>query len=321
MTPFTMYLFIVVILVLSITIFIDVKRNKGRYKVGNSIVAYLFLLPALILIVMFVFQPILMSIWYGFTDYYLLTPDNINYVGLENFEVVVDQFSANGDVYNALKNTLQFMILVVPLQVGGALGLALVLNSRRRGNVVYKVAFFAPVVMSLTIISILWLFILRPDDLGLMNNILSALGIDTQTFLKDPKQAMYIIVFISAWQGVGFQMLIFSSGLKNIPKDFYEAAEVDGANAWEKFRYITLPSLKPVTVFILLTTFIGASKLMIQPMVMTGFKPYTVTLSYLIYLEGYVFRNVGSASALALLVTIFIASLILIQRRLLREDT
>lgn len=329
MTMFTLYLTLVFLAVLAIFIVLDIKRdkknslhigNKPKYKLRTTLIAYMFLIPALILIVMFVFQPILMNIWYGFTDYYLLDPENINYIGLENFENVFKQFDLGGDIYHAFKNTIQFMVFVVPLQVGIALTLALILNQKRKGNTYFKVAYFAPVVMSLTIISILWKNILMPTDSGLMNNMLALIGVETQTFLLNPNQAMNLIVFISAWQGAGFQMLIFLAGLKTIPNDLYEAAKVDGASSFERFVYITLPGLRPVMLFVLLTTFIGASKLMIQPMVMTGYKVYTVTLSYLIYLEGYKFRQVGSASAMALIVTIFIASLILIQKRLLRED-
>ncbi len=300
---------------------VKIKKNNGRYNWKTSLTAYLVLLPAITLIIVFVLQPILMGIWFGFTDYYLLRPDEVNFVGSENFRALAEQYRAGGDIYHALRNTLQFIVLVLPLQIGVALLLALVLDVKRRGNTLFKVAFFSPVVMSLAVVSILWLQILSPNttNLGLMNSIFALIGFPPSTFLLDSEVAMHWIVILSAWQGAGFQMLIFLAGLKNIPKSTYEAARIDGADTIEIIRYITLPALKPTFVFVLFTTFIGASKLLIQPMVMIGFKNYSVTLSYLIFREGYQFRFVGYASSIALFVTIFIGIIVVLQRRLLKE--
>lgn len=322
MNTFTLGLVAVVAGIMLLTIVRDIRIAgvDDKYKWSHSLAAYLFLLPTLVLIVLFVIQPIVMSLWYGFTDYYLLEPNNINYVGLDNFKFLMNDLGAKGDFYNAIKNTAQFVFLVVPLQISVALGLALLINKPRKGNTFFKVAYFSPVVMSLTVISLLWMFMLRPDELGLINSLLAIVGIPTQTFLSDPDQAMNIIVLISAWQGAGFQMLIFLAGLKSIPSNLYEAAHLDGANAWKRFRHITIPGLRPIMIFIFITTFIGASKLIIQPMVMTGYKSYTVTLSYLIYIEGYTFKMVGYASAIALLVTIIIGSGTLLQTYLLRRE-
>ncbi len=300
---------------------IKIKRKNERYHWKTAVAAYALLLPAIMLIIIFILQPILMGMWFGFTDYYLLRPEEINFIGSENFRSLAEQYRSRGDIYHALRNTLQFIVLVLPLQIGVSLLLALVLDVKRRGNTFFKVAFFAPVVMSLAVVSILWLQILDPGttELGLMNTIFALLGFPPSSFLLDGNVAMYWIVIISAWQGAGFQMLIFLAGLKNIPRDAYEAAEIDGADTIEMIRYITLPALKPTFVFVLFTTFIGASKLLIQPMVMIGFKNYSVTLSYLIFREGYQFRFVGYASSIALFVTIFIGLLVVMQRRLLKE--
>lgn len=324
MTSLTIPIVIITLILLAIGIINDIYKSKKRhisYKLSNTLLAYLFLLPALILIIIFVVQPIVMTVWYGFTDYYLLEPDNINFVGLENFRAIADQFKAKGDIYFALRNTIQFMVLVLPLQIGLALILALVLNRARRGNTYFKVAFFAPVVMSLTVTSILWMRILDPNptQLGLMNSIFAIFGIPPSSFLLDPNVAMKWLVIISAWQGAGFQMLILLAGLKNIPNELYDAAKVDGADNFEIIRYITLPSLRPTLVFVIFTTMIAASKMITQSMVMIGFKNYSMTLSYLIYREGYQFRFVGYASALSLIFSVFVGTLIFIQRRWLRE--
>ena len=323
MTKFTIGIIAVFLLVLAGAIIRDIKKEKNqKYNLKHSVGAYLFLAPALLLIVLFVIQPIVMSLWYAFTDYYLLEPHNINFVGLDNFKTLFRDFGARGDFYNAIKNTAYFVVLVLPIQIGAALGLAVLLNrlGERKVGGFFKVAYFSPVVMSLTVVSLLWLNLLRPDNLGLINSILVKFGMEPQRFLQDPSQAMNWIILISAWQGAGFQMLIFLAGLKNIPKDIVEAAELDGCNKWNVFRHITLPSIKPTFVFVFITTLIGASKLMVQPMVMTGYKDYTVSMSYYIYMEGYYFKMVGYASAAALLMTIMVGGVTLLQRRLLKED-
>lgn len=312
------------LLVLACAILTDVRKNNknnGRkFNKSRTIVAYIFLLPAIIWIITFVIQPIVMSIIYAFTDYYLLEPNNINWVWFDNFVTLFKDFMAKGDFFNAVKNTLHFMIFAVPLQVGLALFLAILVNKNIKGITFYKIAFFAPVVMSLTVISILWMNLLRPDELGLINNILVKLGFDVQTFLQNPKQAMNWIVMISVWQGAGFQMLIFLSALKNVPTSEIEAATLDGANRFQVYRYVILPAIKPQLVFIIITVFIGASKLIIQPMVMLGYKDYSVTMSYFIYQEGYFFKMVGYASAAALIMTILIGGITLTQRYLLKEE-
>lgn len=325
MTSLTFIIFAALIVILVIAGLYDIKKGKkthNRFRFKSSLVAYAIITPVLLLISIFVLQPIVMGLAFGFTDYYLLEPNDINFVGISNFKDLLEQYQTRGDIYHAFRNTLQFMILVLPLQIGLALFLALVLNQARKGNSYFKVAFFAPVVMSLTVVSILWLQILNPNqsELGLMNTIFGLLGFPPSTFLLDPGVAMYWIVIISAWQGAGFQMLIFLAGLKNISTDMYDAAKMDGADRFETVRFITLPQLKPTFVFVMFTTFIGASKLLIQPMVMIGFKNYSMTLSYLIYREGYQFRFVGYASAIALVVTIFVGTLVMLQRRAMKEE-
>lgn len=130
---------------------------------------------------------------------------------------------------------------------------------------------------------------------------------------------MLWIVLLSAWQGCGYQMLIFLSTLSNIRKDLYEAAALDGANAWERFLHITCPGLKPTFLYIVVTVFIGACRVMVQPMLMTGYQTHTVTLSYYMYQQGYYNRWVGLSSAVALMMTIVIGSITFIQRKMLGE--
>lgn len=294
-----------------------VVDTKRREKIKDNILGYSFLAPALILLGIFLVIPVGMVIYYTFTDYYLLTPDERKFVGFENFI----RLTKDPIFLKSFLNTLKFVVWIIPVQLGAALGMALIVNKKRKGNMFFKVAFFAPVVMSLVVISILWLYLLNPNS-GLLNAILNKVGIASQPFLTSPKQAMYAIVFVSAWQGAGYQMLLFLGGMQNIPQDVYEAAELDGFSKWAQFRYITLPLLKPTALFVLLTTLISAFKLIVQPMVMTQGGPLnsTITMVYYIYQQGFTDRLVGYSSSIALVFTTLIGMISLVQRRVLKED-
>ena len=295
------------------------KRHKTVYRVKSTATAYLMLLPAVVLAFLFIMLPILYSLGYAFTDYYLLRPDDVKFIGLGNFGGLFKEISQKGMLYNAIKNTLSFVVGVVPLQIGLALLLALFVNRPGVGSKIFKVCFFAPVVISLSVTAFLWEQILAPGEGGLLNAILGIFGAAPRDWLRDPATAMPCIIVLSAWQGCGYQMLIFLSGLSNIRKDLYEAASLDGANAWNKFWLVTWVGLRSTFVYILITVFIGACRILTQPMLMTGYMSHTVTLSYYMYNSGYTERFVGESSAVALLMTIFIGGVTLIQRRLLRE--
>lgn len=283
----------------------------------ENVAGYSFLLPALILLMVFLLIPVGMVVYYAFTDYYLLTPNERAFVGLDNFR----RLAVDPIFLKSILNTSKFVVWIIPVQLGAAMGMALLINKQRKGNMFFKVAFFSPVVMSLVVISILWLYLLNPND-GLINTFLNQLGIDSMPFLTSPKQAMYTIVFVSAWQGAGYQMLLLLGGMQNISQDVYEAAEIDGFSKFQQFRYITLPLLKPTAIFVLLTTLISAFKLIVQPMVMTQGGPMnsTMTMVYYIYQTGFTDRLVGYSSSIALIFTTLIGLITIGQRKLVKED-
>lgn len=284
-------------------------NQKGwRKQVG-----WLYILPALILLLAFLIIPFAMSISYSFTDYNLLLPAAKKFVGFQNY---IQTFK-DPVFLKSLRNVLQFTVFIIPIQLGIALGLALIVNKKRPGNMFFKISFFAPVVVSLTVTSVLWLYIVNPNQ-GLLNSILGLFHIKPQPFLTSSKQAMFVIIGISAWQGAGYQMLIFLSGLQAIPHSLYEAAELDGANAWQRFKNITMPSLRPTTIMILTTTLISALNLMTQSMVMTQGGPdnSTMTPIYYIYRTGFTDRQLGFASAMSVVYGIIIIIFTIIQRKL-----
>ncbi|MGI8384070.1 carbohydrate ABC transporter permease [Robertmurraya sp. P23] len=292
-------------------------RQSEHYKTRDIVSAYGFLTPALILAILFIVLPIILAFTYGFTDYYLLKPNDKEFIGLENFKrMMTDEV-----LIQSFKNTIKFVVFVVPLQLSMALGLALIVNKKIRGVGFFRTAYFSPAVLSLVVISILWTVMLNPTS-GLINELLANVGISKQPFLSSASQAMYTIIAISAWSGCGYQMMIFLAGLKNIDGSLYEAADIDGANAFQKFLFITIPSLKPILMFLVITTTIQAFKLIVQPMVMTGGGPdySTITILQYIYEYGFRHRNIGYASAITLVFTIFLVVISIIIKKLFREE-
>lgn len=295
------------------------KKSEKKYHVKESVSAYLLLTPAVFLAFFFVLLPIFFSLGYAFTDFNLLKPDEIQYNGFENFITMFKEIKEHGEIYHSLRNTLIFVVLVVPLQITLALLLALFCNNKRPGTTIFKICFFAPVAVSLSVTAYLWLTILSPNPNGIMNSILGNFGIDAQDFLGNKNTVLLWMVIISAWQGCGYQMLIFLSALGNIRKELYEAASIDGANPFKRFFDITLPGLKPTFLYILITVFIGACRVLIQPMLLTGYRESSMTISYFMYQQGFTYRHVGYSCAVAFLMTIVIGSITLIQRKVLGE--
>lgn len=288
-----------------------VKKKKKMTKENWTGLA--FITPAVVLLFVFLFIPFIMTIGYSFTNYNILKPDKMEFTGLRNFI----RLTQDTVFLKSIVNTFVFVILVVPLQVCMALGLALLINKKLKGIKIFRLAFFAPTVLSLVVVSILWSYIYNPNN-GLLNSLFGSLGIGPFKFLNDPKTAMVCIVILSAWQGCGFQMMIFLAGLQDIPAYLYEAASVDGAKRWNQFRHITLPGLRNVTVFISLSIVVSAFQLIVQPMMMTAGGPQnsTMTIVYEIYQTGFKYNKMGYASAMALVFTVMVLILTLIQNKL-----
>lgn len=236
--------------------------------------AYLFVIPAVILLLAFLVYPALQTVRYAFTDYNIMRPDRIRFCGFNNFiELFQDE-----NFWIAVKNTLYFTIVVVPFQTLLALGLALLISSKRKGVAIFRAAYFSPQVTSMVVVAILWTVMYNSNpDSGLLNALLVKLGMEPCGFLNDPKTAMNSIIFMSAWQGAGYQMMIFLAGLQGIPKEQYEAASIDGANKIKSFFYVTLPGLKNVISYVVMITVIQAMKLFTQPYVMTKGGPQNST--------------------------------------------
>lgn len=225
--------------------------------------------------------------------------------------------------WHALRNVFTFVLLVVPLQTGLALALAILVNQKIRFSNFFRTVYFAPVVTSMAIVSVIWFFLYNPNE-GLINNFLGIFSAGPFDWLDHPASAMLSIIIMSIWQGVGFQMIIFLAGLQEIPESLYEASALDGANAWQQFLYVTLPGLRNTTLFVAISTTILAFKLFVQVDVMTFGRggPDDATLTPILHLVNQGFRGsqqVGYASAIAVVFLLIVFAISFIQRRILTE--
>ena len=290
---------------------LTVKKKKR----SESLLGMTFFGPALVLLTVFLFIPMILTLIFSFTDFFALNPGITHFVGLDNyFQIFRDE-----DFRQAFGNTVQFVLIIVPLQGLGALGLALLINKVTHCKKYFKVAFFVPVVMSLAVVSTLWIQIFSPE--GILNSLLGNLGIAPQPFINSASQALPSIAIMSSWQGMGYQMIIFLGGLQAINPALYEAAEMDHASGWKKFKDITLPELKPLCIFVFITITIGAFRMLVQPMIMTGGGPShsTYTMVYDIYETGTVNWEIGLASTMSIVFAFFVMILTVIQTVVTRE--
>ena len=290
---------------------LTVKKKKR----SESLLGMAFFGPALVLLTVFLFIPMILTLIFSFTDFFALNPEITHFVGLENyFQIFRDE-----DFRQAFGNTVNFVLIIVPLQGLGALGLALLINKVTHCKKYFKVAFFVPVVMSLAVVSTLWIQIFSPE--GILNSILGNFGIDPQPFINSASQALPSIAVMSSWQGMGYQMIIFLGGLQAINPALYEAAEMDHASGWKKFKDITLPELKPLCIFVFITITIGAFRMLVQPMIMTGGGPShsTYTMVYDIYETGTVNWEIGLASTMSIVFAFFVMILTVIQTVVTKE--
>lgn len=284
-----------------------------------SRVGWLFVGPALLAIGVFFVVPVVAALLMSATDfdiYALADLRNVRFIGLENYL----QLLQRPLFWRALLNTLFFVVIGVPLSMAVSLGAALLLHSplaRFRGF--YRTALFAPVVTTLAAVAVVWVFLLHARY-GLLNYGLSWLGLHPVDWLGDPHWAMPAIVLLSVWKNFGYNMIILLAGLQAIPGDLYEAARLDGAGSGALFRHITVPALAPMLLMVSLLSMVGHFQLFAEPYVMTQGGPAerTVTVLYLMYEDGFKWWSLGSASAVAFVLFLFMLGFSLLQGRLTR---
>lgn len=282
--------------------------------------AFAMAAPAVILLTLFLIIPAAFALGLSFTNARLISPNTPEFVGISNYQRAL---TADSTFLRSILNTFYFAAVVVPVQAGFALVLALLINRKIRAVNAFRTIYFMPVVTSMVVVSILWTFMYQ--ETGLINSAISALtggAFEGQAWLANPATAMPAIMVLSIWQGVGFHMIVWLSGLQTIPGVLYEAADIDGATPWQKFRHVTLPGLKPTLVFIVITITIAALGLFVQIDVMTRGGPLesTTTLIFHAIRKGYREQEVGYGAALSLIFFAIVLVVSLIQQRITRED-
>jgi multiple sugar transport system permease protein len=291
------------------------QRRFERPQRSQKITAAWLIAPAAVLGVTFILIPIALTFALAFTNAKLVSPQGPQFVGIDNFTRLFD----DPVFWKSLRNTVLFAVFVVPIQAGLALALALLINVKVKGVNFFRTVYFLPVVTSMVVISMLWMFMYRQD--GLINQLLAQIGITGPDWLGNPTTALASILFMSVWQGVGFHMVIWLSGLQTISQDMYEASAIDGASNWQQFRYITWPALRQTRTFILVTITISAFSLFTQIQVMTQGGPLdsTSTLVFQAVRAGYAQQQTGYASAISLVFFVLVLAVSLVQRYFTRD--
>ncbi|WP_320128659.1 sugar ABC transporter permease [uncultured Sphaerochaeta sp.] len=270
--------------------------RQGIRRKRIDVIPYLFVFPAVTILASFLIVPVIMATKYSFSYFNLLKPNAITFVGFDNYKRLL----SDEQFFISMKNTLYYALVLVPILCALAFMLALLVNNHLKGVSLFRIAYFSPMLTSMTVVAILWTFIFNPTPgQGLLNSFLVRFGIQPCPFLRDSHTAMNSIIGMSVWQSVGNYMMIYLAGLQSLPSELYEAASIDGASEFRKILFITIPGLHNVTVFIVLMTTISALKMFTQSYVMTQGGPdnATRTIVYYIYQQGLQFRNIGYASS------------------------
>ena len=286
----------------------------------RSWTAWWFVAPALIVIAVFFVLPVLAALVLSFTDfdlYALADLRNLRVVYLRNYVRLLE----TPLFWQAFGNTLYFVVVGVPLSIGASLAAALLLDSPlARLKSFFRTALFTPVVTTLVAVAVIWRYLLS-TRYGMINFALGKLGLQPIDWLGDPHWAMPAIILFAVWKSFGYNMVILLAGLQGIPRDLYEAARVDGASAVQRFAQVTVPMLAPMLAMVSILTIAGYFQLFAEPYVMTQGGPLqsTVSVLYFMYEEGFKWWNLGSASAVAFVLFLFIFAVTALQLRVSRR--
>jgi len=295
------------------------RRPAHRSRLREGRAAWVLALPFCVLFLTFTLWPVLQSLFMAFTDTRardLRTPFAVDVVGLENFTKAL----SDPIFLQSARNTAYFVLIGVPLTMVIALAAAVALDKGiTRLRAMFRLGFYLPVITSIVAVSVVWRFLLERDS-GLINTALGWFGIDGPNWLGDPSWSMPALIMMASWRNFGTAMIIFLAGLQSVPWSLHEAAAIDGAGAWKRFRHITLPLLRPTILFVSVTTGIGYLQFFEEPFVMTNGGPLNSTVSMSMYTyRQFGFGNYGYAAAISYIIFVVIAVVTAIQFRLLRE--
>lgn len=273
---------------------------------GGSLTAWLFLAPYLVLFGGFVLLPILFGLWISLHNWDFTLPGK-PFVGLDNYTALLDPDSVSFEPFwNSMQATGIFTLFTVPLLIVVPLAVALVMNEKFRGRDVFRAIYFAPYVLGVAVVGVMWRFLLD-RNIGAINSYLGAIGLpDDTAWLSSIPAAWVALIGVTVWWTLGFNSVIYLAGLQEIPQELYEAARVDGASRWAAFWHITLPSLRPVTMFVTLITIIASANMFGQSFIMTNGGPAQETRTAIFYIAETGLQNfqMGEAAAASWILTV-----------------
>ncbi|MBI2417598.1 MAG: sugar ABC transporter permease [Ignavibacteriales bacterium] len=282
----------------------------------KKLTPYLLIAPYILHFAMFVAFPVVFSLVLVFHRWNIISP--MEFVGLGNF------YRLMGDTFfwQSVINTLYFIIIHVPLQLIIAISFALLLNQPLRMLGFFRAVYFLPVVVSGVVVTILWQQLFGFEN-GILNRLLTLISLPRVGWLTNPDMAMPSITIMATWKNVGLYVILFLTGLQTVPEQLYEAADLEGANAWQKFVHITLPMINPTIFMVLVLSTIGGFSLFIEPYVMTGGGPLNRTLSSVLYIykQGFFFYHMGYAATMGVTLTGIILALVVLQKKYVERNT
>ncbi len=292
---------------------VNVLRSSRAPKMGKYAMPYLFIAVPVLSTLVFLLIPMVVSFWWSLNDYSGIQPPR--FIGLQNY---IELFTEDKYFIQSLWNTTVFVLL--GMGIGPTLGLltAILLNQKVYFQSLFRTAYYLPVMTSLVVVSTIWVMLYNQN--GLFNTILTNFGFKAVGWLSNPNVALVSVVIASIWQGFGFETVIFLAALQSIPLELYEAAMIDGANGFQKFRYITLPSLRYVIAFVYIYGIIGSYQVFDQVFVMTNGGPVHSTSTVVYYLfSKFQDLRLGYASAIAYILFAILVIFSYIELRLSRE--
>ena len=293
------------------------KREKIKYNLTDTIWGWLFLLPTIAGLMILNIIPIFQTIYQSFLKTGAFGKGN-TFVGFENYK----RLFADTSIWQALFNTFKYTIIEVPFSIIIALVLAVLLNQKIKGRTLYRTIYFLPMVAAPAAVAMVWRWLYN-SEFGLLNHLLNSIGLKSVNWISNPNITFISIAVVGIWSVIGYNMVLFLAGLQEIPKDFYESAEIDGAGAIRQFFSITLPLISPTMFFVTVTRIIGAMQVFDSIYMMLDISnpalPKTQSLVYLFYKYSFIESNRGYGSAIVMLLLAVILVITVIQLRLQKK--
>ena len=286
------------------------KKTVSKRKREDWIAGYVFIAPLVIGLSVFYIWPFLQNFWFSFNE---VNKFNVaTFIGLENYK----KLFTDKNLWNATWNTFQYVIITTPITIAISLFIATLLNSDIKGKSIYRTIYFLPSVTMPVAISLVWKFIFN-GDYGILNSFLSVFGIEGRSWLSDANTALYMVMIVAIWSGVGYNVIILLAGMQGISKSYYEAAALDGAGAITQFFKVTLPMLSPTIFFVLITGLIGGFQVFDSIYMLVGIDnpifEQVQTLNVMFYRNGFMYGYKGYASAISVFMFLIIMFITVLQ--------